>query len=147
MNVDRFNAVRFRGGGEALEQLVASSWAEGWGFVAKLAAELERGDFERPGAALFGVYSGALAGVCGLEPDPYLEPDPHAGRLRHLYVLPGYRCRGIATALVNAVTDEARRHYRVLRLRTQNPGAARLYETLGFAAVTELSATHALEFF
>ena len=142
-------ADRFRGGGETLGQLVASSRAEGWNFVAKLVAELEQGDFTKTRTALFGVYDrvcdGTLAGVCGLVPDPYLEPDLHVGRLRHLYVLPGYRCRGVATTLVQAVIDEARRHYRVLRLRTPNPDAARLYETLGFAAVTEPTATHALE--
>ena len=143
------NTDRFRGGGEALGQLVASSRAKGWTFVANLAAEVIRGDFAKPRTALFGVYDrvcdGTLAGVCGLVPDPYLEPALHVGRLRHLYVLPGYRCRGVATALVQAVIDEARRHYRVLRLRTPNPDAARLYETLGFAAVTEPTATHALE--
>lgn len=83
------NAGRSRGRGRAPEPLVASSRAEGWAFVAKRVAELERGDFTRPRTALFGVYEGAhdevLAGVCALVPDPHLEPDLHVGRLRHLY--------------------------------------------------------------
>lgn len=145
MNADRFNAVRFRGGGEALAPLVAASRAEGEDFIAELAAALERGDYAKPRTALFGVYDGALAGVCALVPDPYLEPaDPAVGRLRHLYVLPDRRRRGVATALIGAVVLEARRHYRVLRLRTANPAAARLYEAAGFAAITERAATHVL---
>ena len=126
------NAVRFSYGGEVLGPLVA-----------KLAAELEQGDFTKPRTlgVLFKVYDRTLAGVCGLVPDLYRERDPHAGRLRH-YVLPARR---VAKLLGTTVIDEARRHYRVLRLHTANPAAARLYETSGFAAVTEPAAARALE--
>ena len=81
MNVDGF-----RGGGEGLGQLVTSSRAEGWDFIAELAAELERGGFAKPRTALFGVQGGALAGVYDLAEDLNLnlEPDPHAGRPRDL---------------------------------------------------------------
>ena len=78
------NADRFRGGEEALGQLVAVSRAEGQDFIAKLAAELEPGGFAKPRTARFGVQGGALAVVCNLVNDLYLEPDPHAGRPRHL---------------------------------------------------------------
>ncbi len=72
------NAGRFRGGGEVLGQLVASSRAEGQKFIAELAAGLEGGGFTKPRTALFGVQGGALAGVCGLGKDLYLQPNAHA---------------------------------------------------------------------
>lgn len=138
------NAQTFRGGAKSLEPLVTASRAEGWEFLANVAAEVDRGDFKGRGTALFGVYGETLLGVCGLVRDPYLEGSPDVGRLRHLYVLPGYRRQGVAETLVTAVITEARRHYRLLRLRTPNPAAARLYERLGFVAVTEPAATHRL---
>lgn len=138
------NAQTFRGDAKGLEPLVATSRAEGWDFLAKLAAEVDRGDFKGLGTALFGVYGETLLGICGLVRDPYLEGNPDVGRLRHLYVLPGYRRQGVAETLVTAVITAARRHYRLLRLRTSNPAAARLYERLGFVAVTEPAATHRL---
>lgn len=137
------NAQTFRGGVKGLEPLVATSRTEGWDSLAKLAAEVDRGDFKGRGAALFGVYGETLLG-CGLVRDPYLEGSPDVGRLRHLYVLPGYRRQGVAETLVTAVITEAWRHYRLLRLRTSNPAAARLYERLGFVAITEPAATHTL---
>lgn len=133
------NAERFRGG---LEPLVAANLAEGW-FIA-IAAESEQADFEKPRTALFGVYDKAFLGVCGLVQDPYLENSPDIGRLRH-YVLPTHRCQGIATSLATAVVEEAQCSYRVLGLRTMNPDAARLYETLGFAVVDAPAVTHVLE--
>lgn len=116
----------------------------------RLADELEQACDLKPGAALFGAWEAAqLAGVVGWMPDPYLrglgEPqrcNQTVGRVRHLYVLPRARHSGVGSALLAALTDEARRHYRVLRLRTDNPAAATFYETLGFTATAEVDATH-----
>lgn len=134
----------FRGTADDLKPLVLASRAEGWDFVVKLAAEIRQGEFRQPDTALFGFYGGALLGVCGLVRDPYPPHRPEVGRLRHLDVPPEHRGQGVATALVTAAVQAARPHCRVLRLRTENPGAARLYERLGFAPVTEPAATHVL---
>lgn len=88
--------------------------------------------FDRPGEALFGARAaGSLLGVCGLNVDPYAG-DERVGRVRHLYVLSASRRRGVGQQLVLRVIQEAHGRFRELRLRTSNPAAARLYETLGF---------------
>ncbi|HSE04502.1 MAG TPA: GNAT family N-acetyltransferase [Methylomirabilota bacterium] len=106
----------------------------GSGWVRRLADEWLAGDnrFDRPGKALLGArLDGRLIGVCGLNVDPYAG-DTRVGRVRHLYVLTAWRCRGAGAQLVGAVLTAAHGRFVTLRLSTQNPSAARLYETLGF---------------
>jgi len=72
-----------------------------------------------------------LVGVCGLNIDPYAA-DRRVGRVRHLYVLSAFRRRGVGRHLVTAVIEMARGRFDRLHLRTENAGAARFYEALGF---------------
>jgi len=116
--------------------------------VRRLADEWASGAnrFDRPGEALFVARSaGDVVGVCGLNVDPYATA-PDVGRVRHLYVLRAHRHRGIGQQLVTAIVQAARGRFQRLRLRTQNPEAARLYERLGFrAAVDATDCTHVME--
>jgi GNAT superfamily N-acetyltransferase len=65
--------------------------------------------------------------------------------VRHLYVWSIHRRRGVGRALVVHVIEAARGRFRDLRLRTDNPDAARLYEALGFRPAREWAVwTHAL---
>ena len=90
--------------------------------------------FDRPGEALFGAWmTGRLVGVCGLNVDPYAG-DARVGRVRHLYVLTPMRRHGVGRQLVTEVIRAAGGRFDSLRLRTNNPAAARLYEVLGFRA-------------
>jgi ribosomal protein S18 acetylase RimI-like enzyme len=75
--------------------------------------------------------AGRLLGVCGLNVDPYAG-DERVGRVRHLYVLSTCRGRGVGRQLVRRVIVAAQGRFDELRLRTNNPAAARLYEALGF---------------
>lgn len=127
-----------------LGPLIEASRAEGFDFVVRLQGELDRGDFNQPGAALYGCAKDELVGLSGLIPDPYPDAEPGVGRLRHLYVLPQRRRQGIGQLLVDAVTETARRHYDVLRLRTTTPEAAHFYEALGFSSCAKPNATHYL---
>jgi ribosomal protein S18 acetylase RimI-like enzyme len=52
--------------------------------------------------------------------------------VRHLYVLLPFRRRGVGQRLIAEVVAAAHGAFDTLRLRTQNPEAARLYEALGF---------------
>ena len=98
--------------------------------------------FDRDGEVLLGARAdGVLAGVGGISRDPY-SSEAGLGRLRHLYVLGPYRGRGIAGALVAALLAHARGRFAVLRLRTGNEVAARLYERAGFVRSDGESETH-----
>lgn len=130
---------------EGLDRLLQVAHAEGFPFVERFVDEWERGEnrFDRAGeAALFAWCNGFLVGFGGLNRDPYLE-DVAVGRVRHVYVAPAARGRGVGSALVAGIVRRARPTFARLRLRTRDAGA--FYEKLGFRPVDEPDATHALE--
>jgi GNAT superfamily N-acetyltransferase len=133
---------------DGLADLVAESERLGFRFVRRLRDEWAAGvnRFDRPGEALFAAsLDGRVVGVCGLNADPYAS-DPRVGRVRHLYVLVAYRRAGIGRRLVAEVVTAARGTFDRLRLRTDDPDAARFYERLGFRPRAGLEhCTHALE--
>ncbi len=134
---------------DGLTALIAESERHGLRFVRRLAEDWTSGAnrFDRPGEALFVARSSGqiVVGVCGLNIDPYTAT-PSVGRVRHLYVLLAHRHRGIGERLVTAIVTAARGRFARLRLRTQNPEAARLYERLGFRpSVDRGDCTHVME--
>jgi GNAT superfamily N-acetyltransferase len=109
---------------ERFESRIVRRLVEEWGSGANR--------FDRPGEALFGARgAGPLLGVCGLNIDPYAGQE-RVGRVRHLYVLSTSRRMGVGQQLVLRVIQAAHGRFDELRLRTNNPAAARLYEALGF---------------
>ncbi|MBE1446798.1 GNAT family N-acetyltransferase [Paenibacillus sp. OAS669] len=120
--------------GSELTRLVEESTGEGFRHLQRLIRDYESGTntFDKQGEALFlAYYQGALAGVCGLNQDPYALDQP-VGRVRRMYVSTGSRRLGIGRRLMEAVIAEARCHYSMLVLRTDNPEADRFYRSLGF---------------
>lgn len=142
--IERCDGARLVG----LEALLAESEQAGLRLVRRLVDEWASGAnrFDQPGEALFTArIGGRIVGVCGLNIDPYAEA-PAVGRVRHLYVLQAQRRLGVGRALVAAVLDAARGRFRCVRLRTTNPAAARLYESLGFRpSAGQPDCTHLLE--
>ena len=130
-----------------LRPLLNASEGEGFSFVRRVVCEWQTGDnrFSQPGEALFGAFVGErLVGICGLMLDPYARASGVA-RLRNLYVLPAYRRSGIGKQLTQAVIASATESFHVLRLRAGTPGAARLYDQMGFTrSSTEPDSTHLL---
>jgi GNAT superfamily N-acetyltransferase len=119
---------------EHVAELVVESERHGLRFVRRLAEEWTRGAnrFDQPGEALFVARIGErVVGVCGLNVDPYAA-EPRVGRVRHLYVLSEQRRHGVGRRLVSEVIEVARGRFDRLRLRTEAPGAAQLYQALGF---------------
>ena len=115
-------------------ELIGHGEREGWRFLRRLAEEWEShaNRFDRPGEALFAArLEQQLAGVCGLNIDPYAGSE-RVGRLRHLYVQPTFRRLGVGRQLVEQVLLQAQGRFQLLRLRTAHPEAARLYERHGF---------------
>jgi GNAT superfamily N-acetyltransferase len=128
-------------------ELVADSEHAGQRFVRRLVDEWGDGSnrFDQPGEALFGArVEGRLVGVCGLNVDPYVRDD-RVGRVRHLYVLTASRRLGVGRVLMEHVVEAARGRFGTLRLSTNNPAAARLYEALGFRPVGQPHCTHLRE--
>jgi GNAT superfamily N-acetyltransferase len=117
-----------------IAELLSESESFGSRIVRRLVEEWGNGTnrFDRPGEALFGAWiNGRLVGVCGLNVDPYAGNE-RTGRVRHLYVLSAFRRGGVGRQLVVHVIQTAHERFDDLRLRTNNPAAARLYETRGF---------------
>ena len=132
---------------DALAALIAESEALGLGFLRRLADEWAAGQnrFNAPGEVLLMAnIDGVAVGVCGLNVDPYAGR-PGDGRVRHLYVLRAHRRLGVGRQLVEAVLNAARGRFDRLHLRTGNPAAARLYESLGFRPVVGGDDSHVLE--
>ena len=130
-----------------IDALVAESEAEGFAFLTRLVREWQSGAnrFDAPGEVLLvASVEGQLAGVCGLNVDPFAG-QPHVGRIRHLYVRPPLRRHGVGEALLRAAVEHAAGHgFREIRLRTSTSDAARFYERRGFVSSELPSATHVL---
>ena len=133
---------------EALADLARDAEQDGHRMVSHLMGEWRDGSnrYSAPGEQLYAAaIDDRIVGVCGLNIDPYAEA-PAVGRVRHLYILQAHRRLGVGRQLVAAVLDAARGRFRCVRLRTTNPAAARLYESLGFRpSAGQPDCTHLLE--
>ena len=129
-----------------IEELRREAHEEGFQFLETLFEEWVSGvnRFNAPGEVLCGAMeAGLVVAVGGLNCDPFAGR-PDVGRIRRVYVRPGWRGLGIGQALVEALIEHARGSFRVVRLRAENSGAARLYERLGFSRCQDPDATHVL---
>jgi GNAT superfamily N-acetyltransferase len=131
-----------------VETLQSEAQVEGYDFIETLVEEWASGTnrFDAPGEALCGCLDqGLLVAVGGLNCDPFAGR-PDMGRIRRVYVRSAWRNRGIGRTLVTALVEEARTHFTCVRLRAENAGAARLYESMGFVPIAGPDATHILVF-
>ncbi|MER9330679.1 GNAT family N-acetyltransferase [Mesorhizobium sp. M0152] len=132
----------------AFDALKEESRLEGYWMLVRLADGWVSGrnKFLKRGEALYGAqYGRDLAGVCGLNIDPYFEGREH-GRVRHLFVSARHRRNGLGRMLVETVIDRARHHFAVLNTRAPRE-AFLFYERLGFQPVLgEEFVTHRMVF-
>jgi GNAT superfamily N-acetyltransferase len=129
-----------------MEQLRIEALAERYDFIEKLILEWSSGvnRFDAQGEILCGYLDrGFIAAVGGLNRDPFVAR-PEIGRIRRVYVRRAWRNQGIGESLVTALVQHARESFRCVRLRSDNPNAARLYERMGFSACSDTNATHIL---
>ena len=131
-----------------LTLLLEESVFEGYNFIAKLLDEYTTGinRFDGMGEALFAVIrTDEVIGIGGLNRDPYLNRSD-VGRVRHLYVLPAYRNMGTGKALLLTIIEEAKKHFQLLTLYTENRAADKMYRDAGFSRADGVyKASHVLE--
>ncbi|HEY1502476.1 MAG TPA: GNAT family N-acetyltransferase [Acidobacteriaceae bacterium] len=129
-----------------IDELQAEANAEGYNFIDTLLEDWSTGEnrFDGPGEILMGsIERDSLIAVGGLNLDPFAR-NPAIGRIRRVYVRSVWRNLGTGRALMTALIDHASQHFNSVRLRAENPGAARLYERLGFRPINDPNATHIL---
>lgn len=130
---------------EDVTELLELSLREGHDLVQRLVVDWRDGSnrFDQPGEEVLAARIGPrLVGVGGLNRDPYID-DPTVGRIRHLYVSPEARGRGVGRVLVMTLVDHARATFERVRLRTTGLGASEFYRALGFEETPDESdSTH-----
>jgi GNAT superfamily N-acetyltransferase len=139
-----YTLKRFDPASPAFAELVEESRQEGFWMLVRLADGWASGRnrFSRRGETVLAAWRrGELAGVCGLNVDPYVEKR-REGRVRHLYVRPSHRRNGVGRLLVGQIIERAEKHFPMLNLRAPAEAFA-FYEALGFERVEDCEfATH-----
>ncbi|MFI5010722.1 MAG: GNAT family N-acetyltransferase [Hyphomicrobiales bacterium] len=128
---------------DGFRSLIAEASGQGYEFVERFHTAWLNGDEHcvGPGEGLFAAFvDGRLAGMAAVMADPYARA-PNVGRLRHVFVMEAARRKGVAAALVETCLERGR-VFELIRLRTRNPDAARLYQRLGFTPVALEDASH-----
>jgi GNAT superfamily N-acetyltransferase len=131
-----------------IERLLMDAQDEGYDFIQTLVDDWASGEnrFDAPGETLCGhIDQGLVVAVGGLNCD-HFAGRPDMGRIRRVFVRRAWRNNGVGRALVSALIDAARNHFRCVRLRAENEDAARLYERMGFVPIADPDATHILSF-
>jgi GNAT superfamily N-acetyltransferase len=128
---------------EGFDCLRAEAKREEHEFLDRMQAGFGMGSeaYEGAGEGAFVAYCDSrLAGTASIAFDPFLG-DPRVGRIRHVFVSVAARRQGVAAALVSSCLERGH-DFALIRLRTGNPDAARLYERLGFVPAALADATH-----
>lgn len=122
---------------DQFEDLINLSMKEGFYFVERLKTAWLSGSncFSKPGEKLLGAFiNNQIIAICGINIDPYTE-EHKTGRIRHLYVHPDHRRKGIAKVLLKNIIADGNIHFKKLRLRTHNLEASKFYEKLGLLKI------------
>lgn len=104
----------------ALEILISSSEKEGFNFVSRLKNDWKNNTnrFNKTNEKLYTIsINNLLIGIGGINNNPYNE-DRNVGRIRHFYILPKYRQKGIGKHFIQFLLEENRMKYETLSLRT-----------------------------
>lgn len=127
---------------EGFNALMLDAEEHGHTFLSKMKAEWNSGKnrFSQQREALFSLKEegGQIIGIGGLNIDPYAN-NPAVGRLRHVYIFAKYQRSGYGKLLVQKIIEQAHLSFELLRLRTRNPYAIKLYKSLGFEEDTSIN--------
>ena len=126
-----------------LPSLVAEAEASGIAWIADFREAWRMRPYTDEGEALFIAFAGdAPLAMAVISADPHVERTD-TGRLRYIYVARAVRGRGLLRVFVELCLAHGAARWRRLRLHTDNPVAARVYESYGFVpAADEVRSTH-----
>ena len=122
-----------------IEELAQLASAEDFAMVRRLVDDYVSGSntFSEPGECLGVALSGdQLIAVGGINVDPYYNISS-LGRIRHLYVHPDFRRRGVGARLMELIERNGEKHFDVFQLFTASRTAARFYEGLNYVPVSD----------
>ena len=127
-------------------ELLQVSRSEGHGMVDRLVTDFRVGinRFDALGEVLLAYLDGSIvvaAGGLNREADRSFG---RAGRVRRLYVMPGYRGQGLARGLIEELVLSARGHFDVLTVNAGKLTARGFYEHLGFRTIDRPRITHVM---
>lgn len=115
-----------------ISHLVVESSKEGFRHMKRLVDEYQSGTnrFDKHGEVLFVACDhDRIIGIGGLNQ----TLTDGIGRVRRLYISRDYRKQGIGRMIMDRVIEEAKRHYQMIELKTDNPAADQFYRSLGFS--------------
>lgn len=117
---------------DAVDALLNEALAEGHDWMADMITAWRSAPFIGAGEALFLAHAqDMLVGTAAISADPFVS-ESRTGRLRFIYVKAAARRCGIADQLIDRCLTRGRGRWDRVRLLTENPEAARLYERHGF---------------
>lgn len=132
-----------------LTAFLVASFSEGYRFMERFVEEFdsEENMFDKEGEGLFAAkIDNQIVGIISINVDPFLNKET-IGRVRHLYVLPQFRNRGIASALLRTVVELGSKYFQMLTLYSDNFIPEKLYTQYGFIRSNEYDRTsHILEY-
>lgn len=130
---------------ESFIALEAAARGEGYDFLARLARNWRDGAYLGDAdASVFGVYGeGELVAIGAQTADEY-DPSPDHRRLRHFYVHPEARRRGVGTTLAGTLIQEAFQLAPLLHLRATHDLSRAFWDSLGFERVDRPDRSHRL---
>lgn len=129
---------------KAIQLLIECSVHENFNFLVRLKNDWISGAnrFDKTHEELCQVKKGeTIIAIGGINNNPYQTVE-NVGRIRHLYVLPEYRRKGVGKALMEYLIDKYKDKYEKITLRTDTEEASKFYQALGFKKVESENYTH-----
>lgn len=124
--------------------IIEASEQEGFKFLTRLKNDWISGKnrFDKTNERLYQIKQETqIIAIGGINNNPYKE-DGKIGRIRHVYVLPEYKRKGIGRQLILHLLDTFADKYEKITLRTDTEAAATFYESIGFKNVQSKNHTH-----
>lgn len=139
-----FEIVDLRDGlPRAFEPLRAQAETEGYLFLNRLSERWRGGAYDGDARAnLRAVLDGGALVALGAQTGDEYDPHPEHRRIRHFYVAPDYRRRGVGRGLAETLTQDAFALAPRLHVRATHPLSTAFWDRMGFERANRPDRTH-----